>query len=255
MDWTSRQNLNFMSFLGYYFYWELLTDPTLFGDNFMNEPLAAPESHSSSMPNFPDAAECMGDGNDIFSPQFDPNLSLSTSNTSQCEAIGPSFEDHSALDTTTTPSAGSSSNPALSPTDIFPSVSPPAFFNYQLLGMSYQNEGQPESLGGYMPITPMNPPRNPTNVQKPRGRKRKNLEMLKRDERKLCRPEKCHICGFGHAQRRELERHMVSNHRKEAERMKLDVSKVSCRFCGLGFDSIRRDRLHRHMKRKHPNSL
>ncbi|PKK50287.1 hypothetical protein CI102_6846 [Trichoderma harzianum] len=261
MDWASRQNPDSMSLLDHNIDWDpLFMDSTFFGGNYnTDEPMAAAGSHSISMPGFPNIEEGMGDGNDIFSPQFDFDLFLQTSNIFQHETIEPNFEpvgeDYTALDTETTPSAWSSSNTALSPTDKFLSVSPPTFLNCQLPGMSSHNEGQPESLGRYMPITPMNPPRNPTDVQKPRRRKRKDLEMLKRDERKLSKPEKCHICGLGHDWKRDLDRHMVSNHRKEAERMGLDVLKVSCKFCGLEFDSIRRDRLRRHMKRIHPNSL
>ncbi|KAL6692764.1 hypothetical protein J3F84DRAFT_382243 [Trichoderma pleuroticola] len=260
MDWASSQNLDFMSFLDHNIDWGLPMDSTLFGDNYMDGLLAAAGSHSSLMPNFSNAAQVMGDDNDIFSPQFDFNQLLPTTNTLnfQYEAIDPSFElvgdDHSALDTATTPSAWSSSNTTLSPTEKFLSVSPPTFLNIQLPEMSHI-ESQPESFDRYLPITPMNPPRNPTNVQTPRRRKRKGSKMSKRDERKANKPEKCHICGLGHDWRRDLERHMVSNHRKEAERMGLDVSKISCRICGLEFDNIRRDRLRRHMKGQHPNSL
>lgn len=236
-------------------------DSTLFGDNSVDELLAAAGSHNSLMPNFPDTEGALIYDNDISSLQFDCNQFLPTSNVFnfQYEAIYSSLElvgeDHTALDTVTSPSTWSSGNTTLSPTDKFLSMSPPTVLNCQLPGMSSHNEGQPESFGRCMPITPMNLPRNPTYVQKPRRRKRKDSGMLKREERKMSKPEQCHICGLGHAQKRDLDRHMVSNHRKEAERMGLDVSKVSCKFCGLEFDSIRRDRLHRHMKRKHPDSL
>lgn len=234
-------------------------DSILFGDNYMDSLLAAGESHSSPVPNYLDANEGMGDDNVMFSPQSNFNEFRPTTNTPQYQAIDlssqPVGEGYTTSDTTTPPSDWSSSNTALSPPEQLLLVSSPTFMNYPVPEVFSHNEGIPESFGRCMPITPMNPPRNPTNVQKPRRRKRKDVEMLKREERKVCRPEKCHICGLGHAQKRELDRHMVSNHRKEAERMGLDVSKVSCKFCGLEFDSIRRDRLHRHMKRKHPNSL
>ncbi|KAF3059042.1 hypothetical protein CFAM422_011692 [Trichoderma lentiforme] len=259
MDWNSCQNPDFMSFLDHNIDWDLLMDSTLFGDNSMDELLAAAGSHNNLTPNFPDTEEAMIYDNDISSLQFDFNQFLPTSNSSQCQAIDPSFElvgeDYTTLDTATTPSTWSSGNTTLSPTEKFLSMSPPTFLNCQLPEMSSHNEGQPESFGRRMPITPMNPPRNPTYVQKPRRRKRKDSGMLKREERKVSKPEQCHICGLGHAQKRDLDRHMVSNHRKEAERLGLDVSKISCRVCGFEFDGIRRDRLVRHMKRKHPNSL
>ncbi|KAK4068393.1 uncharacterized protein Triagg1_7332 [Trichoderma aggressivum f. europaeum] len=181
MDWASCQNPDFMSFLDDNIDWGLLMDSTFFGDDYnMDELLAAAGSHNSLMPNFPDTEEGMGDDIGIFSGQFDFNQVLPTSDTFQYD---PNFEligeDHTALDTATTPSAWSSSNTALSPTDIFLSVSPPTFLNCQLLEMSSHNEGQLESFGQYMPITPMNPPRNPTNVQKTRRRKRKDSDMLK----------------------------------------------------------------------------
>lgn len=160
-------------------------DSTLFGDNSMDELLAAAGSHNSLMSNFPDTEEALIYDNDISSLQFDCNQFLPTSNTFnfQYEAIYPSFElvgeDHTALDTATSPSTWSSGNTTLSPTDKFLSMSPPTFLNCQLPEMPSHNEGQPESFGRCMPITPMNPPRNPTHVQKPRRRKRKDSGMLK----------------------------------------------------------------------------
>lgn len=44
---------------------------------------------------------------------------------------------------------------------------------------------------------------------------------------------------------------MVTNHRPEAARMGLDVSKTTCDECSLEFDTIRMDRLNKHMLRKH----
>nr|WNZ75697.1 hypothetical protein [Trichoderma harzianum] len=92
MDWASRQNPDFMSFLDHNIDWDLLMDSTFFGDNSMVELLAAAGSHNSLMPNFPDTEEGMGHGNDISSLQFDFNPFLPTSNTFQYEAIDPTFE-------------------------------------------------------------------------------------------------------------------------------------------------------------------
>ncbi|KAL6811666.1 hypothetical protein V8C40DRAFT_257819 [Trichoderma camerunense] len=184
MDGASCQNPDFMSFLDHNIDWDLLMDSTLFGDNSMDELLAAAAgSHNSLMPNFPDTEEALIYDNDISSLQFDFNQLLPTSNSSQYQAIDPTFElvgeDRTALDTATSPSTWSSGNTTLSPTDKFLSLSPPTVLNCQLPEMSSHNEGQTESFGRCMPITPMNPPRNPTYVQKPRRRKRKDSGMLK----------------------------------------------------------------------------
>ena len=52
---------------------------------------------------------------------------------------------------------------------------------------------------------------------------------------------------------------MVSNHRREAERLGLDVSKVSCPFrfgfnCKFECDNIRKDRLTKHLTNIHKAS-
>ncbi|KAL7905657.1 hypothetical protein GGI35DRAFT_131579 [Trichoderma velutinum] len=260
MELDSRQNLDFMSFPDHNNDLELLMDITLFGDSYMDELLAAVGSHSSPVPNFPDTEEGMGDDNGILSLQLAFHQFMPMNDPFQYGVTDPSFdlgnESYGTWDATTTPSVWSSSNTALSPRDNFLSISPPASLSHQPPEMSPHNDSQPESVGRSMPIPPVNHPVLPTQVQAPRRRrKRKDTDILKKDERKARKPEKCHICGIGHAQKRDLDRHMVSNHRKEAERLGLDVSKILCRVCKFEFDGIRRDRLVRHMKRKHPNSL
>jgi len=83
------------------------------------------------------------------------------------------------------------------------------------------------------------------------GRTKKKPEDLLRNQRRRLKPERCSQCGKGHADGRDLDRHMVSNHREHAARIGLDVSKVKCSICGLKFDKIRHDRLVKHRKKIH----
>jgi hypothetical protein len=48
---------------------------------------------------------------------------------------------------------------------------------------------------------------------------------------------------------------MVTNHRKEAARMNLDLSKTKCKYCPVEFDNIRKDRVKKHVKKVHGISL
>lgn len=88
-----------------------------------------------------------------------------------------------------------------------------------------------------------------------RTRRRRNPEALKKNQRKITKPEVCHICGKGHTWIRELNRHMVTNHREEAARMNLDLSKTKCKYCDVEFDNIRKDRVKKHVKKVHGISL
>ncbi|CAI6094899.1 unnamed protein product [Clonostachys chloroleuca] len=92
-------------------------------------------------------------------------------------------------------------------------------------------------------------------TREPKRRKRKDPKDLKKNQRKESKPERCPMpmCSQRFAYERDLDRHMVSNHRSEAERRGLDVSKCKCPVCGLEFDNIRYDRLLKHTKLKHPN--
>lgn len=90
---------------------------------------------------------------------------------------------------------------------------------------------------------PPSPPKNDKNTT--------NSHSLgpKRQLRKLIKPEACHICGKGHAQVRERDRHIITRHYDEAVRMGLDVGRASCGLCEQSFR--RKDHLKRHMKRRH----
>ncbi|CAH0027835.1 unnamed protein product [Clonostachys rhizophaga] len=92
-------------------------------------------------------------------------------------------------------------------------------------------------------------------AKEPKRRKRKDPKDLKKNQRKESKPERCpmRMCSERFPYKRELDRHMVSNHRSEAARRGLDVSKCKCPYCGKEFDNIRYDRLVKHMKLKHPN--
>ncbi|KAF5018627.1 hypothetical protein F66182_9377 [Fusarium sp. NRRL 66182] len=61
----------------------------------------------------------------------------------------------------------------------------------------------------------------------------------KRQQRKIDRPERCHICKKGHQWRRDLDRHYRSTHPDEAAKMGLDKPKPKCEHCGeepMAFD-------------------
>jgi len=77
-----------------------------------------------------------------------------------------------------------------------------------------------------------------------------------RDSRKSKPSEdKRHICRFchkGHKKKRDLERHYVSNHRPEAEKMGLDTRRRPCKYCEKTY--ARPDFLIRHLNRKHGRS-
>jgi len=100
-------------------------------------------------------------------------------------------------------------------------------------------------------------PRAPqVNSQKKRRRGMKP-EDLQKNKNKKEKPFKCHKCGKGHSQQRDLDRHLVTWHREDAKKMGLDVSKVFCRQeirlfdCDFSCDNIRYDRLVRHARKVH----
>ena len=71
----------------------------------------------------------------------------------------------------------------------------------------------------------------------------------RRQLRKLIKPETCPVCGKGHAQIRERDRHIVTQHYDEAVRMGLNIDRPQCHLCDQTFR--RKDHLTRHMKRRH----
>lgn len=71
----------------------------------------------------------------------------------------------------------------------------------------------------------------------------------RRQLRKIIKPETCPVCGRGHAQLRERDRHIVTHHFEEAVRMGLNTERPTCQICDQDFR--RKDHLTRHMKRRH----
>lgn len=71
----------------------------------------------------------------------------------------------------------------------------------------------------------------------------------KRQLRKLIKPETCPVCGKGHAQVRERDRHIITQHYEDAVRMGLNTDRPQCHLCEQTFR--RKDHLTRHMKRRH----
>ncbi|CAF3450861.1 unnamed protein product [Fusarium graminearum] len=96
-------------------------------------------------------------------------------------------------------------------------------------------------------------PERPANVgNTPKRTKMKHGTRpcdLKRQKRKVDKPEKCHVCQKGHQWRRDLERHYCTHHPNEAAGMGFFMSMPVCRYCGQDF--ARRDHLTRHLRRKH----
>ncbi|EHK23319.1 uncharacterized protein TRIVIDRAFT_111149 [Trichoderma virens Gv29-8] len=251
MDWAWCQNPELTSILDDNINLGLFMDPALPGDNYFDGLLAAAGNHDSLLPNFLNTEECVVDDNDGFSLQLNSDQFTPPINAFQYAGIDSSIEavseNQGAWDAATTPSAWSSSNTPFSPTDNFLSVSP--HIVYQFPDMPSHIDSQTEVIGFSAPICLMNQPIIPTDIQK--GKKPKTL---KKDARKACKPEICKVCGKGHAEKRDLDRHMVAHHRPVAKRLGIDVSKRACKICGIEFDNIRRDNLRRHMKRKHPNA-
>lgn len=111
----------------------------------------------------------------------------------------------------------------------------------------------PPEVPGY-PLSTMPSPssattttNNPSPSQQPS--RKPSSTGPKRQLRKVIKPETCPVCGKGHAQLRERDRHIVTHHYDDAVRMGLKVDRAECGLCGQTFR--RKDHLTRHMKRRH----
>ncbi|KAK0387315.1 hypothetical protein NLU13_5628 [Sarocladium strictum] len=112
----------------------------------------------------------------------------------------------------------------------------------------------PSDVSDFVPSTMASPSSAATNPSPPSfhqttDRKPSSSTGPKRQLRKLIKPETCHVCGKGHAQIRERDRHIITQHYDEAVRMGLNVDRPKCGLCDQTFR--RKDHLTRHMKRRH----
>jgi hypothetical protein len=226
----------------------LFTDPTLSGDSEIDWSLVL--NFSAPVPN---------EGANI--EEFIPQPSLGCSETSQSMPspidISTSENIRLALEAPDeipgvdlSPSLWNASPDSLHPLGYSLPITPLDLIYHQSPEISSQ-------LGCSISPTPEAPNYQQTSfiqhqiMQQRRRNNKKNPESLQRNQRKRNKPEKCHMCGKGHAYKRDLNRHMVSNHKAEAERLGLDVSKIECKICKKVFDRIRSDRLLKHMKKIH----
>ncbi|CCC07003.1 hypothetical protein SMACR_12733 [Sordaria macrospora] len=70
-----------------------------------------------------------------------------------------------------------------------------------------------------------------------------------RRQRRKDKPEACPICGKGHAYQAELDRHIIAQHKDQAEKHALSTARLPCPHCPRDF--ARKDHLVRHRQRKH----
>ncbi|KAK3400370.1 hypothetical protein B0T20DRAFT_182864 [Sordaria brevicollis] len=78
---------------------------------------------------------------------------------------------------------------------------------------------------------------------------RHSPKLSARRRRRKVKPEECPICGKGHAYKAELDRHMIAQHKDQAEQHDLSVERFLCPHCPQDF--ARKDHLTRHLQRKH----
>jgi hypothetical protein len=71
---------------------------------------------------------------------------------------------------------------------------------------------------------------------------------LQRHARKHTKPFVCPVCRRGHAAKKDMHRHVWTNHPADAERLGIPVQTRTCNHCGA---VERQDNLARHMKTRH----
>ncbi|KAK3339490.1 hypothetical protein B0H65DRAFT_302045 [Neurospora tetraspora] len=76
-------------------------------------------------------------------------------------------------------------------------------------------------------------------------------KLSARRRRRKEKPVKCPIpgCGMGHAYQAELDRHIIAQHKDQAEQYALSVKRFPCPHCPRDF--ARKDHLTRHRQRRH----
>ncbi|KAK3951532.1 hypothetical protein QBC32DRAFT_160972 [Pseudoneurospora amorphoporcata] len=74
-------------------------------------------------------------------------------------------------------------------------------------------------------------------------------KLSARHRRRKEKPIKCSICAKGHAYQAELDRHIVAQHKDQAEEYALSVKRFPCPHCPMDF--ARKDGLVRHGQRTH----
>ncbi|KAH7170165.1 hypothetical protein EDB81DRAFT_154405 [Dactylonectria macrodidyma] len=74
---------------------------------------------------------------------------------------------------------------------------------------------------------------------------------LRKQRRKIEQPEICPICNKGHAYKRDLMRHIKSNHKDLAKVIGMPLEKIKCKHLSCSRTFERNDHLTRHMKGAH----
>ncbi|KAH7162259.1 hypothetical protein B0J13DRAFT_4546 [Dactylonectria estremocensis] len=116
---------------------------------------------------------------------------------------------------------------------IHPPSSPVLVETHQSPRLGSISDSPPRSA----PLVPRKPPSRPCDIRK--------------QKRKIEKPETCPICSKGHAERRELNRHIKSRHKGLAKAMELPMEKIKCKHLSCPGTFERKDHLTRHMKRTH----
>jgi hypothetical protein len=149
------------------------------------------------------------------------------------------------------PPSTASESQGLSPTELYLPYTPPGDLTFTPSMPSPSTNASPSS-------SHQQPDRKPTASTGPKyvplsthstSSSKADPHGPRRQLRKLIKPETCPVCGKGHAQIRERDRHIITQHYDEAVRMGLNVNRAECSLCDQTFR--RKDHLTRHMKRRH----
>jgi len=84
-----------------------------------------------------------------------------------------------------------------------------------------------------------------------RRRRKKPPTIPARQLRKLLKPSECPICGYGHAYKGDLKKHIASNHPERAHEYQVSTDRTPCLSPGCNKTFARRDHFRRHFKNKH----
>lgn len=98
--------------------------------------------------------------------------------------------------------------------------------------------------------SPLNAVSMVTSPTKSRTKKLRPCDIRK-EMRKVEKPEKCDKCGRGFAQARDLRRHIAVHERSRATHLGISYEKVRCKVMSCKETFARQDHLTRHLKNKH----
>lgn len=124
---------------------------------------------------------------------------------------------------------------------------PPAVFTNAVPGLPV------ELMAGPQPKDPQAHPESfygqAQNQPAPTDQSGHSPKLPARRQRRKDKPEACPICGKGHAYQADLDRHIIAQHKDQAEQHALSTERFPCPHCPRDF--ARKDHLIRHRQRKH----